>query len=315
VTKALRFSISVSFAGEHDARAIGRYGALAERLGFHSLLAGDHLYMGGRRTLHSVVTLSIVAAATERIGLGFCSYVLPLRNPLFAAKELAEIDCLSQGRLIAGVAAGSNAAEFATFGVPFAERGDRLDEGLEALCRLWSGEPVDFHGRFYDFTGAILAPTPAQQPHPPIWIGSWTGNRRSAERVVRYAAGWQASGLHTSVDEFRVGWARVQQAAHALGRDPGTIRTSYVNATMWLGRDSEGAWETANSGRVPGLAPPFPTEVELRLVGTPGDVIARLGELADAGVEEVAIRPPASAPEQLEIFAREIMPAFDSPRT
>jgi probable F420-dependent oxidoreductase len=310
MTQQLRFSISVSFGGEHDASAFARYGALAERLGFHSLLAGDHLYMGGRRTLHSVITLAILAAATERIGLGFCSYVLPLRNPLFAAKELAEIDCLSGGRLVAGLAAGSNAAEFATFGVPFAERGDRLDEGLDALTQLWTGESVDFLGRFYQVTGAVLAPRPAQQPHPPIWIGSWTGNRRSAERVVKYAAGWQASGLHTSVDEFRIGWARVQQAARALGRDPATIRTSYVNATMWIDKDRDRAWETANSGRIPGLTPPFPTEVELRIVGTPDDVIARLRDLADAGVEEVAIRPPASAPEQLEIFAQEILPAF-----
>jgi probable F420-dependent oxidoreductase len=310
MTRKLRFSISVSFGGEHDARAIGGYGALAERLGFHSLLAGDHLYMGGRRTLHSVITLAILAAATERIGLGFCSYVLPLRNPLFAAKELAEIDCLSGGRLVAGLAAGSNAAEFATFGVPFAERGDRLDEGLEALTRLWTGDLVDFSGRFYQFSGAVLAPRPTQQPHPPIWIGSWTGNRRSAERVVKFATGWQASGLHTSVDEFRAGWARVQRAARDLGRNPATIRTSYVNATMWIDKDRDRAWETANSGKVPGLAPPFPTEVELRIVGTSDDVISRLGELADAGVEEVAIRPPASAPEQLEIFAQEIMPAF-----
>jgi probable F420-dependent oxidoreductase len=313
MTHTLRFSISVSFGGEHDARAIAQYGALAERLGFHSLLAGDHLYMGGRRTLHSVITLSILAAATERIGLGFCSYVLPLRNPLFAAKELAELDCLSGGRLVAGLAAGSNAAEFATFGVPFMERGDRLDEGLDALIQLWTGDSVDFHGRFYEFTGAVLAPRPAQAPHPPIWIGSWTGNRRSAERVVKYAAGWQASGLHTSVEDFRTGWTRVRQAANALGRDPVSIRTSYVNATMWIDRDRERAWETANSGRIPGLAPPFPTPVELRVVGTPADVMAKLGELADAGVEEVAIRPPASAPEQLEIFAQEIMPAFARP--
>ncbi|HTE84312.1 MAG TPA: TIGR03619 family F420-dependent LLM class oxidoreductase, partial [Dehalococcoidia bacterium] len=216
----LRFSVSVSFGGSHDAKSIGRYGALAERLGFRSLLAGDHLYMGGRHTLHSVATLAILAASTEEIGLGFCSYVLPLRDPLFAAKELAEIDCLSGGRLVAGLAAGSNAAEFATFGIPFSERGDRLDEGLGAVMKLWTGERVNFEGRFYRFSDAVLAPRPMQQPHPPIWIGSWTGNRRSAERVVKYAAGWQASGLHTSVAEFGVGWQRVQEAARALGRDP-----------------------------------------------------------------------------------------------
>jgi probable F420-dependent oxidoreductase len=311
MTQALKFSVSVSFSGEHDAKAIGRYGALAERLGFRSLLAGDHLYMGGRRTLYSVATLAILAGATDAIGLGFCSYVLPLRHPLFAAKELAELDCLSGGRLVAGLAAGSNAEEFATFGVPFSERGARLDEGLTALTQLWTGSETDFNGRFYQFSHAILAPRPLQEPHPPIWIGSWTGNKRSAERVVKYATGWQASGLHTSVDDFRIGWARVQDASQSLGRDPSTIRTSYVNGTMWLDSDRSRAWEAANSGHIPGLAPPFQTNVELRLVGTPDDVIRRLRDLAEAGVEEVAIRPPASAPEQLEIFAAEVMPAFE----
>src|ERR1700730_4593290 len=122
----LRFSLSVR-AGGLDAHALAQYGAKAEKLGYKSLLVGDHLYMGGRATTHSVTSLAVLAAATDRIGLGFCAYVLPLRDPLHAAKELAELDRISQGRLIAGLAAGSNEAEFGVFGVPFNERGPRLD--------------------------------------------------------------------------------------------------------------------------------------------------------------------------------------------
>jgi alkanesulfonate monooxygenase SsuD/methylene tetrahydromethanopterin reductase-like flavin-dependent oxidoreductase (luciferase family) len=128
--------------------------------------------------------------------------------------------------------------------------------------------------------------------------------------VARFAAGWQASGLHTSVGDFRTGWAKVQEAAKGMGRDPNTIRRCYVNAITWLDSDHERAWEAVNSGRAGNMAPPFPTTEELRLIGTPKDVIARLTQLAEAGVEEVAILPPVTAPEQLEIFAREVMPAF-----
>jgi probable F420-dependent oxidoreductase len=271
-------------------------------------LVGDHLYLG-RPTRLSVTALGVLATATERVSLGFCAYVLPLRDPLFAAKELAEIDCLSGGRLIAGLAAGSNAAEFATFGIPFSERGDRLDEGLAALTQLWSGEPVTFEGQFYRFSDALVSPPPVQKPYPEIWIGSWTGNRRSAERVARLASGWQASGLHSSIEDVQKGWAQLQKVALANGRDPHTIRRSYVNATTWLDSDHERAWDAVNSGRVRATSP-FPTTEELRLVGTPDDVIARLTLLAGAGIEEVAIRPPVTAPEQLEIFAKEVMPAF-----
>jgi len=220
---ALGFSIVMGRASSLDAHRAGRYAARAEELGFRSLLMGDHLYMENPIG-HSVLLAASVAAATERIPIGFCAYVLPLRHPLHAAKELAEIDRLSGGRLIAGLAAGSNAREFGLFGVPFEERGARLDEGLEILTRLWTGEPVTFVGRFHQLDGVRLAPVPVQKPHPPIWIGSWTGNRKSADRVVRYAAGWQASGLHTSVEEFRIGWEHVRAAAargeirHRFGR-------------------------------------------------------------------------------------------------
>ncbi len=168
------------------------------------------------------------------------------------------------------------------------------------------------HGRFYDLDGVKLAPVPIQQPHPPIWIGSWTGNRRSADRVARYAAGWQASGLHTSVGEVRIGWQHVRDAAVRAGRDPASIRNTYVNCIVFLDSDREHAWDDVRGGRA-GVGSTFRTDVDLRLVGTLDDVIARLEELAAVGIEEVAVLPPVTRPEQMELFAREVMPAFKSP--
>jgi len=299
----LQFSIVVGTPpGSRDAHTLARHAARAEELGFVKLWLGDHLYLPGP-TAHAPLALAVIAAATERVPIGFCAYVLPLREPLHAAKELTALDILSGGRLIAGLAAGSNQAEFEIFGIPFTERGDRLDEGLDALTQLWSGGPVSFDGRFYHFTHATLAPPPVQQPHPPIWIGSWTGNRRSAERVARYADGWQASGLHTPVPDLARGWQHIEAACRASGRDPSTIRRSYVNTIVRLDSSRERAMEAAPP-------PPFRTDVDLRIIGTPDDAIVRLQELADAGIEEVGLTAVGTSIEQMELFAREVMPAF-----
>jgi probable F420-dependent oxidoreductase len=307
----LAFSLVVGRSIRLDAHALARYAARAEELGFRALYLGDHLYLDNP-TGHAPLIAAVLATATERIPIGFCAYVLPLRHPLHAAKELAELDRLSDGRLIAGLAAGSNAREFARFGIPFEERGARLDEGLEIVLRLWTGEPVTHEGRFYQIHDATLGPAPVRRPHPPIWFGSWTGNRRNADRIVHLAAGWQASGLHTSVDEFRAGLQHVHAAAKRAGRDPASIGISYVNCIVWLDSDRDRAWDDVRSGRA-GVGSTFRSDIDLRLIGTPDDVIARLEEVAAAGILEVAVLPPVTSPEQIEIFAREVMPAFASP--
>ncbi|MGH2588002.1 MAG: LLM class flavin-dependent oxidoreductase [Dehalococcoidia bacterium] len=302
----LRFGITVPprlAAAEAPAGGtLARYAARAEELGFVALWAGDHVWHPAT-FVHSVAMLALLANATERVRLGFAAYQLPLRHPLVAAQEMVTLDHLSGGRLIAGVATGSQAAEYASLGIPFHERGARLDEGLEAVTRLWTETDVTFRGRFFSFENVTLAP-PVQQPHPPIWIGSWSGNPRSARRVARYAAGWQASGLHTTVAEFREGWARIEAAAREIGRDPATIRRAYVNAVVWLDIDRGRAQQAAPRG------PTLRDEEDQRLIGTPDDVVARLTALAEAGVQEVSILPPEISIPQLELFAREVMPAL-----
>ena len=301
----VRFSLSISTArgGETPVRArtLARYGALAEELGFHALYVTDHFLYSGP-ALHSVSALAVLAGATTRVRLGFAAYVLPLRHPLQAAKELAMLDALSEGRLIAAFAPGSYAPEFAAMGVPFAERGARLDEGLAAVCALWTEAPASFAGRFYNFDGVTLEPGVVQRPHPPIWIGAWTGNPRAARRVARSGAGWQASGLHTSVEEVRAGWAAIRRACALVDRDPATVGRAYVNAITWLDADRERAWAA--------VAPGLRERADLRLIGTPEDAIARVAALAEAGIEEVAVLLPSWDEGQLRLIAGELMPAF-----
>ena len=302
---SVRFSLSISTArggdGPVSARSLTRYGALAEELGFHALYVTDHFLYSGP-AMHSVSALAVLAGATTRVRLGFAAYVLPLRHPLQAAKELAMLDGLSEGRLIAAFAPGSYAPEFAAMGIPFAERGARLDEGLAAVCALWTERPASYEGRFYRFSGVTPEPGVVQRPHPPLWIGAWTGNERAARRVARFAAGWQASGLHTTVEEVRTGWAAIRRACALVDRDPATVGRAYVNAVTWLDADRERAWGTVT----PGLR----EHEELRLIGTPDDAARKIEALAEAGIEEVAMLLPSWDEGQLRLIARELMPVF-----
>ena len=285
--------------GWPNARQIGHVGARAEELGFHAIYFGDHF--AHRPFLNATTSFAALCAATERIKLGFAAYVLPFRHPVVAAHELAMLDNLSGGRLIAGLAAGSTAPEFETLGVPFEQRGRLLDEGLEAITTLWTQERATFEGEHYQFRDLLVEPKPLQKPHPPIWIGSWTGTRRAARRIAKWAAGWQSSGLNTSFDEIPSGWQAIEAACKEIGRDPATIDRAYVNMVTYLAADRERAWNA--------VQPAMREREDIRLIGTPDDAVAKLQKLAETGTKEVSLLLRSWADEQLELIAREVMPA------
>jgi alkanesulfonate monooxygenase SsuD/methylene tetrahydromethanopterin reductase-like flavin-dependent oxidoreductase (luciferase family) len=118
-----------------------------------------------------VVALSVVAANTSTITLASGIILLPLRNPVVLAKELASLDVVSGGRLVVGVGAGYVAAEFDAVGVSMVERGRRMDDYIDAMRALWSMDHPHHDGPFVSFTGLNTHPRPAQRPGPPIVIG------------------------------------------------------------------------------------------------------------------------------------------------
>jgi probable F420-dependent oxidoreductase len=196
---------------------------LAEELGYDSAWCGEHVILPSPKRpgssleptdpiLDPVVWLAYVAAATSRIRLGTGILILPQRNPVILAKQLASLDELSGGRLVLGVGAGHLEPELHAVGVTLSERGARTDECLDVLRVLWTSPgPVSFHGRFTDFDGMEAHPQPVQPGGPPIVIGgrSPAAHRRAARR----AQGWlgfrldpeqaaeQLGGLRRAVDE------------------------------------------------------------------------------------------------------------------
>jgi len=183
---------------------------LAERAGFDSLWTGEHVVLPDPQAppsplpphtplLDPAVALAFVAAHTQTIRLATGIIILPQRNPLVLAKELASVDVVSGGRLLFGIGAGYLEPEFAALGIPFADRGPRTDEYLDAILALWD-EPSPRHkGRFVAFSGIDAKPRPLQRPHPPIHVG---GQSFAAyRRALRRGNGWY--GFALDVDNAR----------------------------------------------------------------------------------------------------------------
>ena len=182
---------------------IRRAAVQAEELGFADVWVSDHLAVPAGAAYppaflyEPVVTLTWAAAATTRVGLGTSILVLPYRHPLHLAKELASLDLLSGGRLVVGAAAGWLEGEFDALGVPYAERGARTDEALDALRACWEGDdPVTFHGPTVRLDAMKVQPRPGR--HIPVWVGgtSPAALRRAAAR----GDGWH--GLFMGADEL-----------------------------------------------------------------------------------------------------------------
>ena len=178
--------------------AAARIAALAESLGYDSLWAGEHVVVPSPRVppwpmepdepiLDPLVALAHVAAHTERIKLGTGVIILPQRNPLVLAKQIASLDVLSGGRLILGIGVAYLEPEMRAIGVPMEGRGERADEYLAAMRALWEDEAPSFSGRHVAFEGVDAHPRPVQRPLPVV-VGGHT--RAAHRRAARGADGW-----------------------------------------------------------------------------------------------------------------------------
>jgi probable F420-dependent oxidoreductase len=212
-----------------------RVAQAAEAAGFESVWTGEHVVLPDPQVppsplppqapmLDPAVALAFLAAATRRVRLGTGIIILPQRNPVVLAKELASVDVLSGGRLIAGFGAGYLEPEFTALGIPFADRGARTDEYLDAIRCLWEAEHPAFSGRFVAFAGIDAQPRPVQRPHPPIVIGGHSPG--AFARAVRRGNGW--FGFAMTVESARECIRGLQDAArrHARPDDLGRLEIS-----------------------------------------------------------------------------------------
>src|SRR5919205_4154925 len=140
-----------------------------------------------QNVLDPLETLTYLAGHTNEISLGTCLIDMLFHNPVVLARRFATLDVLSQGRVIAGLGIGWSKDEYEVSGVPFERRGQRADEFLQMLKRIWTDEVVEFKGQFYSIPASKIGPKPVQKPHPPMLLGGFSPNTFS--RIVKYADG------------------------------------------------------------------------------------------------------------------------------
>ena len=208
---------------ENDLGAIKDFAQTAEALGYTHLRVPDQVLRQGNKHLHEpMMLLAWVAAATETIELVPSVIVLPSRQTALFAKQAAELDRLSGGRLRLGIGVGGSADEYEALGQDFSNRGRRCDEQLELLKRLWTEETVDFEGRWDQVSGAGLNPLPVQRPIP-VWIGGrGTPGLAVTRRIGVHANGWF---VLCSPEDFPAVKGGIDHAAEQAGRNPAAIGT------------------------------------------------------------------------------------------
>jgi len=216
------FGVNIGVLADPDTMV--RVARTAEEAGWESIWTGEHVVVAdprrppspvtpGTHFVDQVASLSFLAAHTSTIRLGTGIVILPQRNPVVLAKELASVDVLSGGRLEAGFGVGYVPAEFEAVGVPFAERGARADEYLDAMRALWRGDPT-FDGRFTSWAGVEASPRPATPNGPPVHVGG--GVPATWRRVVRRAHGWY--GFLTTLESTANAIAGIRAAEADLDR-------------------------------------------------------------------------------------------------
>ena len=239
----------------------------AEELGYESLWAGEHVVVPSPRVppspmepgepiLDPVVLLAHLAARTERLRLGTGVLVLPQRNPLVLAKQLATLDVLSRGRLEVGIGAGYLEPELTAIGVPMSERGSRTDEYLAAMRALWTQDAPAYEGRHVRFAAVDAHPRPVQRPLP-VMVGGRTP--AAHRRAARSADGWY--GYMHSPESTAEHVAALRKASAEAGREH-PLHIS-ITPDRPLDEATVAAYAKAGTDRLIVAPPPTATEQTL----------------------------------------------------
>ncbi|MQA94725.1 MAG: TIGR03619 family F420-dependent LLM class oxidoreductase [Streptosporangiales bacterium] len=247
----------------------------AEELGYHSLWTFQRLlYVEDgtmpamyRTVLDPIVSLSAVAARTERIRLGVAVLNIPFIAPALMSRTLTSLDLLSRGRLDVGFGVGWHRDEFAAAGTELAGRGRRAEDFLEALKLTWRGGEVEYDGPYYAIPRSVWEPVPVQRPHPPIILGGLS--EPALRRAGRVADGWVSSS-RADLGELAGQIATVRRAAEEAGRDPASLR--FI---------SRGPLHVRPAGR----------DDRRRLTGSYEEIRGDFADLAAQGVTEVFLDP------------------------
>ena len=287
----------------------------SEELGFDTIWLHDHVVWSSEMHRHHIssgaaealtdtqeanffecmTTMSYLAAKTRDIQIGVACLVMPLRNPIYAAKQCATLDHLCDGRLLVGVGLGSKAtrdsSEFDVFEVPIKGRGNRTDEYIEAMKAIWTQPMAAYEGKYLKFDNAEIHPKPVQKPHPPVWVGGWMD--QAAVRAGRYGEGWIPGWL--SPTEMARGRDILRKAAEDAGRDPDGIKIA-VEKLACIARTRDEAMTLAlptireSSHTYERDVDNIQFALDRHIIGSVDDIRRRIDEFIEAGVEHFELK-------------------------
>jgi len=277
-----------------------------EDLGFAGLYRSDHYTNASPPDLDSLelwISLTWLAANTQRIAFGPLVSPVSFRQPTMTARMAAAVDDLSHGRLTLGLGAGWQEREHTHYGWDLLDvpgRFARFEEGLAIITRmLQSGEPVDFSGDYYQLQEAVLLPRPQRPGGPLILIGG-NGPKRTLPLAAKYAQEWNA--VYISAVEFAAKNRMLDELLAANGRVPSDVRRSLMTRVEMgdeaaLAQKFAGSRLTIDELRARGL-----------VLGTPGHIVAQLEQLAEAGVQRVMLQwLDLDDVDGLEVLARDVL--------
>jgi alkanesulfonate monooxygenase SsuD/methylene tetrahydromethanopterin reductase-like flavin-dependent oxidoreductase (luciferase family) len=300
----------------------------AEALGLHSTFLVEHHFTGWNQPSSTLMMLACLAMRTTTLRLGSSVIVLPWHNPVLLAEQAATLDLMSRGRFDFGIGKGYRHNEFAGFCIPPEDGEARFEESIEVMTRAWSSrERFSHHGRFWQFENIVTEPPPAQQPHPPFWVGA--GHPASIQRAA-------ARGFNLILDQFaspqtlgeRIAIYRAAREARGDRFDPMQVvvaRQFYIakdkadtqaalarqaQYTQRMVQVSRSAEDKPGAHLLAYANTPGATEAHA-LFGTPDVIAEKLEALKNAGIDYIMFAM-AGGVDQLRRFARDIMPAFSS---
>ena len=280
---------------------------VVDRCGYDSIWVGDHVAFA-IPYLDPLVQLAQAAVLSRRITVGTAVYLLPLRNPGPVAKQVATLDLLTEGRVIFGVGVGGEfPKEYELCGVPLKERGSRLNESIEVLRKLWSGQPVSHSGRHFNFTDIRMLPAPHQAGGPPIWCGG-----RSAAALTRAALlgdGWVSYAVTAPM--FAEAMAKIRSTAEAARRDLRGFSTAHL-LFVRVDDSYESAFAAANQTLSVRYGTDFskPTR-RYAALGPPRQVADQIRTFYEAGARHLILDflgPYEERDRQITHFATEVIP-------
>lgn len=299
---------------------------LCERLGYDSVWGNDHvttqhyvkaLFPGRPPNFYEpLITLAAIAGATKTIRLGTALLVLPMREPVYLAKQILTLDQMSNGRFILGVGIGAYREEFAAWGgkrVKGARRGDIMDEGLEALKLLLEQPKASYAGRHVSFKDMEMFPKARRQPFP-LYVGGH--NIEAVERAARVGEGWLPGWRPWNELAERIQLLRRRAGEH--GRDAAAIEVA-PQFSVTLGKTLEAAERrymasglVAHRASLAYTGRDLSQQVTANLVGSPAMVIDKVGKLREIGVQHCcALMFPADTVQemndQIQWFAEDVM--------